>query len=54
MLNDCEELEQPLALAVTVMVATKGALVVLVAVNGGIFPLPLATRPIDVRLLTHE
>ena len=38
---------------VTVMVAVIGALVLLVAVNEAIFPVPLAARPIDVVLFTQ-
>ena len=38
---------------VTVMVAVTGAAVVLVAVKDGIFPVPLAARPIDVLLFVQ-
>lgn len=38
---------------VTVMVAVTGALVILVAVNAAILPLPLAASPIDVVLLVQ-
>jgi hypothetical protein len=38
---------QPAADGVTVMVAVTAALVVLIAVNAGIFPLPLAPNPIE-------
>lgn len=38
---------------VTVMVAVMGALVVLIAVNDGILPLPLAAKPIEVLLFTQ-
>ena len=37
---------QPLMVGVTVMVAVMGALVALVAVNEGIFPVPFAPKPI--------
>jgi hypothetical protein len=37
----------PFAMGVTVMVAVTGALVVLMAVNEGILPLPVAAKPID-------
>ena len=39
---------------VTMMVATTGAVPVLVAVNDVIFPVPLAARPILIVLLVHE
>ena len=35
------------------IVATTGNVVVLVAVNAAIFPVPDAARPIDMVLLTH-
>jgi hypothetical protein len=40
-------------LGVTVIVAVTGALVVLVAVNEAMLPVPLAPRPIDVLLFVH-
>ena len=43
----------PFAEGETVIVATTGALVVLIAVNEGIFPVPLAARPIDVLLFVQ-
>ena len=39
---------------VTVMVATTGAVVVLSATNGPIFPLPFDASPMLVALLVHE
>ena len=39
---------------VTVMVATTGAVVVLIVVKDAIFPLPPAERPMLVLLLLHE
>ena len=44
---------QPDAVGVTVMVAVIGALVVLVAVNDGILPVPLAASPMAVLLLVQ-
>jgi hypothetical protein len=44
---------QPLAVAVTAMVAVNGEEVVLVAVNAAILPMPLAARPIDGSELVH-
>jgi hypothetical protein len=44
---------QPLAEGVTVMVATTGVLVLLVAVKEAMLPLPLAARPIDGLLLVQ-
>ena len=43
----CEGPGHPLAAGVTVMVAVTGALVRLIAVKEGKFPLPLAARPIE-------
>ena len=43
----------PFAVGVTVMVATTGAVPVLVAVNDGMFPAPLAAKPIEGVLLTQ-
>ena len=40
--------EQPNATGVTVMVAVIGALVVLLAVNAAIFPVPFAANPTEV------
>jgi hypothetical protein len=44
---------QPLAEGVTVIVATTGVEPVLVAVNDGILPVPVAGRPMDGWLLVH-
>ena len=44
---------QPPATGVTVMVATSGALVPLVAMNDGISPLPAGARPIAGVLLVQ-
>lgn len=44
---------QPPAVGVTVIVAITGTLVVLIAVKDGIFPLPLAVKPIDVLSLVQ-
>ena len=44
---------QPFAVGVTVMVAVMIVLPELVAVNEGIFPVPLAASPMDVVLLLH-
>ena len=38
---------QPLALGVTVIVAVTGSAELFVAENEGVFPVPLATRPIE-------
>ena len=43
----------PVAVGVTVMVAVTGVLPVLVAVNAGVLPLPLAARPMEVLELVH-
>jgi hypothetical protein len=43
----------PLAFTVTVMVAVIGLPVVLVALNGGMLPRPLAGRPMSVLLLVQ-
>ena len=40
-------------LGVTVMVAVTGAEPLFVAWNDGIWPVPLAPRPIEVELLLH-
>ena len=45
---------QPLADGLTIIVAVTGALVVLVAVNDAILPVPFAARPIEVVLFVHE
>lgn len=47
MVNDSGVPVHPFAVGVTVMVATSGAVPVLVAVNEGRLPVPLAARPID-------
>lgn len=44
---------QPLAVGVTVMVEVTAAEPVLVAVNAGVLPVPLAASPIDVLELVH-
>jgi hypothetical protein len=44
---------QPFAVGVTVMVAITGIAPALVAVNEGIFPVPLAPSPIVGSLLVH-
>jgi len=44
---------QPFAVGVMVIVPEIGEFVVFVAVKYGIFPLPLAARPIDVLLFVH-
>jgi hypothetical protein len=43
----------PFATGVTVIVAATGALVKFIAVNEGIFPLPLAAKPMLVLLFVH-
>ena len=42
-----------MAVGVTVIVEAIGAVVAFVAVNDGIFPEPLAARPIAVLLFVH-
>jgi hypothetical protein len=44
---------QPFAVGVTVIVAVTAVAPVLLAVNTGVFPLPLAPRPIVVLELVH-
>ena len=44
---------QPLADGVTVMVAVTGAVPVFTAVKAGIFPLPLAARPMEGAVLVQ-
>lgn len=44
---------QPLAVGVTVIVATFGVTPVLVAVNEGMFPVPLPASPIVGSLFVH-
>lgn len=53
MVNVCGVPGQPAADGVTVMVAVTAALVELVAVKAGIFPLPFAASPMDVLLLVQ-
>jgi hypothetical protein len=53
MVNDNGVPTQPLAVGVTVMVATTGVVPGLVAVKDGMFPDPLAASPMDGVLLTH-
>jgi len=53
MVNVCGVPGQPAADGVTVIVAVTGALLVLIAVNAGIFPLPEAAKPIDVLLFVQ-
>ena len=43
----------PFAVGVTVIVAVIGEVVAFVAMNEGIFPEPLAARPIAVLLFVH-
>ncbi len=45
---------QPLAVGVTVIVAVAEMAVLLVAVNAGVFPVPLAARPIDASELVQS
>ena len=51
--NTCGVPEQPLAVGVTVIVPTMGALVVLVVVKMAMLPAPLAAKPIPVLLLVQ-
>ena len=44
---------QPFAVGVTVIVAVIGAVVAFVATKEGIFPEPLATRPMAVLVFIH-
>ena len=44
---------QPFAVGVTVIVAVIGFVVVLVAVNAAIFPVPFAPNPMAVLLFVH-
>ena len=53
MVNVCGIPGHPAADGVTVIVAVTGALVKLVAVKDGIFPLPAAPRPIVVLLFVQ-
>lgn len=53
MVKFCAGPGQPFAKGVTVMVAVTGALVVLIAVNDGISPVPFAARPIEGSLLVQ-
>ena len=53
MVNISAGLEQPLAVAITDIVAVIGLLVVLVAVNEGILPMPFAGSPIAVFEFVH-
>lgn len=45
---------QPLAVGVTVIVLVTGLFVIFVAVNCGMLPVPLATRPIAGLLFVQE
>ena len=45
---------QPFAAGVTVMIAVIGNAVLLVPVNEGALPVPLAARPIDASEFVHE
>ena len=47
MVNVCGKPVQPAADGVTIIVAVTGVLLLLIAVNAGIFPLPLPAKPID-------
>jgi hypothetical protein len=53
MLKANEGPEHPFAIGITVMVATTGAVPALVAVKDGMFPVPLAARPMEGVELTH-
>jgi hypothetical protein len=53
MVNVCGAPGHPAADGVTVIVAVIGAFVELVAVNDGIFPLPVAASPIEVLLFVQ-
>ena len=53
MVNVCGMPGQPAADGVTDIVAVTGALVKLMAVKAGIFPLPEAAKPIDVLLFVQ-
>jgi len=53
MVNTIDVPVHPLAVGVTVIVATTGAVPVLVAVNEGISPVPLVARPMDAALFVH-
>jgi hypothetical protein len=51
--NDNGVPTHPFAVGVTVIVATTGAVPLLIAVNDGIFPVPLTANPIDGSLFVH-
>ena len=53
MVNVCGVPGQPAADGITVIVAVTGALVKLITVNTGIFPLPFAAKPIVVLLFVQ-
>ena len=52
--NVCGVPGQPSNEGVTVTVAVTGEVPLLMAVNEGMFPVPVAARPMDVVLLVHE
>ena len=52
--KDCVEPAHPFSVGVTVIVATVGLFVVLIAVNGAIFPVPLDANPIVELLFVHS
>ena len=51
--NDNGVPTHPFAVGVTVIVATTGAVPLLIAVKDGIFPVPLAASPIDASLFVQ-
>jgi hypothetical protein len=53
MVNVCGAPGQPAADGVTVIVAITAALVILIAVNVGMLPVPVAAKPIDVLLFVQ-
>jgi hypothetical protein len=53
MVKLCAGPVQLFASGVTMMVAVTGALVILTAVNDGIFPVPLAAKPMETSLLVQ-
>ncbi len=54
MVNVLEAPLQPVAVGVTVMVASTDALPVFTAVKADISPVPLAPNPMEVVLFVHE
>jgi hypothetical protein len=53
MVNVVDVPVHPLAAGVAMITAVTGALVVLVAVNAAILPVPVAERPIEVALFVQ-